>query len=273
MGFDAARPRRRWRCLAFAASAGLALLLAGQAQGTEIPTLDAVNLAGRERMLSQRATKAWLMRGQGILVTQAEEILLASIAQFEAQLEDLRAAPGDAPARAALDELATCWAAMKALLETPPSADVARALYDANEAVQSAAHQLTLASADLAPAPYAHLVNLAGRQRMLSQRMAKFFLYRSWEVNGDAADMELELSHAHFDAVLIRLEVSALLDAAARAEVAALRAAWRDYEPLLIERSALATMRANAPAVARASEEVLEKTERVVAAILDAAAR
>ncbi|MGE3772091.1 MAG: type IV pili methyl-accepting chemotaxis transducer N-terminal domain-containing protein [Gammaproteobacteria bacterium] len=204
--------------MAFAASAGLALLLAGQAQGTEIPALDAVNLAGRERMLSQRATKAWLMRGQGILVTQAEEILIASIAQFEAQLEDLRAAPGDAPARAALDELATCWAAMKALLETPPSADVARALYDANEA-------------------------------------------------------ELELSHAHFDAVLIRLEVSALLDAAARAEVAALRAAWRDYEPLLIERSALATMRANAPAVARASEEVLEKTERVVAAILDAAAR
>lgn len=273
MGSDAVRPRSRWCCVAFAALAGLAALLAGQARGAEISALEAVNLAGRERMLSQRATKAWLMRGQGILVEQAEAILGASIAQFEAQLESLRAAPGDAPTRAALDKLALRWAEMKALLETPPSAAAASALYDASEAVQSAAHQLTLASEDLAPAPYAHLLNLAGRQRMLSQRMAKFFLYRSWEVNGDAADMELELSHAHFDAVLIQLEVSKLLDERARAEVAALRAAWHVYEALLAARDAPATMRANAPAVVRASEEVLEKTERVVAAILEATTR
>ncbi|HMM76463.1 MAG TPA: type IV pili methyl-accepting chemotaxis transducer N-terminal domain-containing protein [Gammaproteobacteria bacterium] len=272
MGFDAVRPRGRWRSLVFAL-AGLTSAVPVYARDAPPSALEAVNLAGRERMLSQRATKAWLMRGQGILVEQAEAILSASIAQFEAQLDSLRAAPGDATTRAALDELALRWAEMKALLETPPSAAAASALYDANEAVQSAAHQLTLTSEDLAPAPYAHLLNLAGRQRMLSQRMAKFFLYRSWEVNGDAAGMELELSHAHFGAVLIQLEVSKLLDAQARAEVAALRAAWRDYQALLIERNAPATMRANAPAVVRASEEVLEKTERVVAAILETATR
>jgi len=269
MGFEAALRLIRWRVLLCTLTALSALGV----QSAELSPLDVVNLAGRERMLSQRATKAWLMRGQGILVDRVGPILDDSVAGFDAQLTQLRAASGDETTRATLDKLAARWATLKALLVKTPDIADATALYDANEDVQSAAHQLTLASEDLAPAPYAYLVNLAGRQRMLSQRLAKFFLYRTWQVNEDAADMELELSHAHFNAVLIQLGVSKLLDDAARAEVDALRAAWRDYEALLVEREDLATMRANAPAVAAQSEKILEQAERVVAAILATATR
>lgn len=270
MGSGPARWGGPWRLLAVIAGV---LLLVATAPAQGLSPLEAVDVAGRERMLSQRVTKAWLMRAQGLLVDEAETILDSSITHFETQLDTLRSALADAESRATLDSLVTHWQAMKLLLDAPADATTAAALYDANEAVQSAAHRLTLACEDRAPAPYASLVNLAGRQRMLSQRMAKFFLYRSGSINGDAADMELELAHAHFNAVLIRLEVSRLLDDASRTEIAALRTVWQAYEALLVERDTVDTMRANAAAVARASEEVLGRTERVVAAIMQAAQR
>ena len=230
--------------------------------------LDAVNLAGRQRMLSQRATKAYLMLGQGIAPARARALLAESIEQFDTQLAELAALPANAALDSARSSLAAHWHEMQTVLGAPPDVSGAQTLYDVNEAVQKAAHQLTLACEARAPAPYAHLLNLAGRQRMLSQRMAKFFLYRTWGVNGDAADMELELSHAHFNAVLIQLETSPLLDPAAHAAVAEVRGSWHDYEKLLGARDSLATMRGHAEALAMASETVLAACERVVTAVL-----
>ncbi|MBK8960861.1 MAG: type IV pili methyl-accepting chemotaxis transducer N-terminal domain-containing protein [Proteobacteria bacterium] len=228
---------------------------------------EAVNLAGRERMLSQRMAKAYLMRGQGIAARDAETILADSLAVFEAQLARLQAGMPNAEIARSLAALDTEWRRMKPLLVVAPTPSAAAALYDANEAVQTAAHHLTLAYERESAQPLDHLINLAGRQRMLSQRLAKFYFYRTWELSADAAAMEMHLSRAHFTSVLRQLEVSSLLGAPVKQALATLREAWAPYEALLMADAGLVSLRTNATRVAELSEQVLEATEQVVAAL------
>lgn len=229
--------------------------------------LSAMDIAGRQRMLSQRMAKGYLLLVHGVAVEEARVLLAESIERFEAQLAALKAIAQTPELRVELDALDRHWAAVKAVLVQPPSRTGAEFLYDASESLQSAAHQVTLALERGSWSPSERLVSLAGRQRMLTQRMAKFHLYRPWEVFSEAADMEMHLSRAHFTAVLLRLERSHD-SAAVRDAVQRVREAWAPYEQALFAIRDPARIRAGAPHVAALSERVLAATEGLVAAVL-----
>lgn len=114
----------------------------------------------------------------------------------------------------------------------------------------------------------ASAVNMAGRQRMLSQRMAKFYFYRTWGLYDIPADMELHLSRAHFTAVLIQIENSPLASAQIKAGVARVRREWEPYQQVLFASREPAKMRKDAARVAELSERVLAVTEELVAQIV-----
>lgn len=238
----------------------------GQAARMDIPS--AVNLAGRQRMLSQRMAKAYLMLGQGIAADEARAMLQESISQFESQLATLKGYQPTALVRKAMAGVEREWLKCRALLTAAPSKAGAIELYDANEALQQAAHSLTLAYEIVAISPHSYLVDIGGRQRMLSQRMAKFYFYRTWDLYDAPADMELHLSRAHFTAVLIRIENSLLATAAIRSSVAKIRREWKTYEQALFADRAPAGMRKNALRVAESSERVLAAVEELVALLV-----
>jgi len=248
------------------ASAGGGSAAAAPAAGLDNAT--AVNIAGRQRMLSQRMVKGYLMLGQDIAAEDARRILRESIDQFESQLAALKAYQPSPGVEQALAALETAWAQCSALLAAPPSKAGADELYDANETLQRAAHRATLAYERVTDAPLEHLVNLAGRQRMLSQRMAKFYFYRTWGVYDAPADMELHLSRAHFTAVLNQIEVSPLASPPVRERLARLRREWEPYEELLFASKRPEEMRRDAARVAALSEQVLAGIEELVGLIL-----
>ncbi|MCG3200667.1 MAG: hypothetical protein NFCOHLIN_00527 [Gammaproteobacteria bacterium] len=231
----------------------------------------AVNVAGRQRMLSQRMAKAYLMLGQNIATGDARRILDESIDQFESGLSALSAYQPTPGVKQALAALETAWSQCSAPLAAPPSKAGAYELYEVDETLQRAAHHAVLAYERVTGAPRDHLVNLIGRQRMLSQRMAKFYFYRTWEVYDAPADMELHLSHAHFTAVLNQIEVSALTSAPVRERLARLRREWEPYEELLLASKEPAGMRKDAARVAALSEEVLAGAEELVTLVLSEA--
>lgn len=234
---------------------------------TSVDPISAIDIAGRQRMLSQRMAKAYLLLAMGVAVDESRALLAASIERFEAQLAVLKAVERSAEATAALGGLERQWLATKAVLVQPPSRAGADALYDASEALQSAAHQVTLALERGPVSPAQRLVNLAGRQRMLTQRMAKFHLYRAWDAYAEAADMELHASRAHFTAVLLRIERSH--DSAAIGDaVRRVREQWVPYEQALLASRDPVRIRAGAAQMAAASERVLEATEQLVAAVI-----
>ena len=254
--------------LAFAASPSFVHAEVPAAAATKTDTASAVNLAGRQRMLSQRMVKAYLMLGQGIAADDARTILQGSINQFESQLAAQKAFQPTPSVRSAVANLESTWTKCKALLTAPPSKAGAVALYDANEALQQAAHGATLAYEDVTATPLDHLVSIAGRQRMLSQRMAKFYFYRTWALYDIPAEMELHLSRAHFTAVLIQIESSPLASAQIRAGVARVRREWEPYQQVLFASREPAKMRKDASQVAAMSERVLAVTEELVAQIV-----
>jgi hypothetical protein len=236
-----------------------------------ISTAAAVNLAGRQRMLSQRIVKAYLMAGQGIATDDARAILQESIEQFESQLAALKAFQPTPRVRSALVSLEDTWNTCRPILASPPSKAGAVALYDANEALQTAAHGATLAYEGVTLAPLDHLIGITGRQRMLLQRMAKFYFYRTWGLYDGAADMELHLSRAHFTAVLNQIESSPLASPHVKAGAARVRNAWGPYQAVLFANREPGKMRGNAPRVAELSEHVLAVTEELVAQLLEQA--
>lgn len=254
--------------LAFAASPSSVHAQASPAAATKMDTASAVNMAGRLRMLSQRMVKAYLMLGQGIAADDARTTLQGSINQFESELTALKTLQPTPMVRSALAKLEAAWPKCKALLTAAPSKAGAVELYDANEALQQAAHSATLAYEQINATPLDHLISIAGRQRMLSQRMAKFYFYRTWGLNDDAADMELHLSRAHFTAVLIQIESSQLASAQIKAGVARIRREWEPYQQLLFASREPTKMRGDAARVAELSERVLAATEELVAQLV-----
>ncbi len=251
--------------LAFAALPSFVHAEAPVSTKTQLDTASAMNMAGRQRMLSQRMVKAYLMLGQRITAGDARNILQGSMNQFESQLTTLKAYQPTPMVQSAVSNLEAEWKICKTLLIAAPSKAGATELYDANEALQQAAHSVILAYEGVARTPIEHLISIAGRQRMLSQRMAKFHFYRTWGLYDIPADMELHLSRAHFTSMLFQIERSLLASEQIKADVTQIRREWEPYQQALFANREPARMRMDAPRVAELSERVLVSTEQLVA--------
>ncbi len=196
-------PVSRRACLKMALRGGLAIgLSAGMlvpAQA-EISSLnEAINKAGRQRMLSQRMAKAWLAMGQGIDAAQAEKILLESMSLFDRQFVELKAYAPSPEIRNTYLAMEPLWSDYKsALIGKTPERGSAPDLLALDAKVLKLAHQGTTQLEHYSGRAVGKLVNMAGRQRMLSQRSAKFYLSQNWGVPVPNALQELKQARTEF---------------------------------------------------------------------------
>ncbi len=198
-------PSRRQLLLALAGLPAARLAWAAPLKAGEISLLEAINQAGRQRMLSQRMAKLYAQQLQGVRASDAKLLMGSSISVFDAQLDTLRrvAASRNASEIAqTYDKLDAGWRDYRQLISVPPSREGLQAVAALNEQVLATAHQGTLQLEKLNGSSLGKLVNLAGRQRMLSQRMSKFYFFVASGVDGIEVRKGLETSRTEFIAAM-----------------------------------------------------------------------
>jgi hypothetical protein len=188
---------QRRTLIAVAAAGGLGLALPAQAQVVDLS--DAINKAGRQRMLSQRMGKAWLALLQNVEKTSAQLALDKSMALFDRQLAELKGFAPTSDVQATYSKLEAAWSEYKAaLVGKVPARENASTVLQLDAKVLALAHQGTVQFEAALAKPVGKLVNVAGRQRMLSQRMAKFYLAATLPVDANVATTEIGKARTEF---------------------------------------------------------------------------
>jgi len=162
----------------------LLLLVLGEASANIAPapieTLsEAINQAGRQRMLTQRIVKAYAQELLEVQPLEARQQRDSAIALYDRQLRALKAYAPNTSVKDALALVSKLWESFRAASSGEVSRDGMVRLSTINDEVLRASHQVVLRLTELSSNGVGHLVNIAGRQRMLSQRIAKFYMLRS----------------------------------------------------------------------------------------------
>lgn len=225
---------------------------------------DAINKAGRQRMLSQRMAKAWLAIGQGIEAERAEKVMLDSMALFDRQLVELKAYAPMPDIRQTYVELEPVWSTYKtALIGNKPDRMAATALLDLDAKVLKLAHQGTVQLELHSGRAVGKLVNMAGRQRMLSQRTAKFYLCACWGVGPANATTELNTARTEFVRALQTLMTAPQATRAIKQELQLAQQQWIFFDHALKQLNEKSGATRRAIDVFSTSEHILQIMDKV----------
>ncbi len=174
------------------------------ADGAGLKLTDAINIAGRQRMLTQRIMKFYCMVGLGVQKEVSVKELQKSLSLFNKQLDQLKNIQGieQSLINKHLQAIQSEWQTVESLAGASPTANRAPELRFKTNALLIASHNFVQALEASKVSPASKLVNIAGRQRMLSQRIASFYMERVWRVKNKNLANELAGAISDFNFAL-----------------------------------------------------------------------
>jgi probable addiction module antidote protein len=226
---------------------------------------EAINKSGRQRMLSQQLAKCYLQIGQSIDTTRSKQIFEASLALFEQQLIELKVFAPTQDIKAVLTNLEQAWGSYKnVLVDASPNQRDAKLVLTINEDILVMAQESTDQLEKYSRTAAGKVVNLAGRQRMLSQRMAKFYQALNWGVATPDTMARLAAARREFMDSLAVLTGFSKNTPDIRSELEVGKQQWAIFDKALNSNfSSIGKKSLVASNVATLSERLLEVMDRV----------
>ncbi len=187
---------------------------------------EAVNMSGLQRMLSQRIAKSYLMIGQQVSVQDARLQREKSVALFESNLSALKEYAPTPDISAGLTKVEGVWSGYKKRVLTQPSKAEALTVIRQSDEVLALSEKVVKMIQDYSKVSSARLVNISGRQRMLSQRIGKLYLTKSWGLNYDGLNNDLQVAISEYETTLQELSGSDLNTAEIKDGLAQVKRIW-----------------------------------------------
>lgn len=186
-------------------------ILATSASAIEItsPT-HAVDIAGKQRMFTQRMLKDYAMVGMGNTFGKPGEDLKKISSNFQDHMESLASYTKSDEIKKSIEKVEALWAPLKQTLSEAPNKEKVEKLQVDLDALLKAADDTTKLFAKESGNASGETVNKAGRQRMLSQRMASLYMLKVWEVDDPQFKTKLDDAMKLFKTSLAELEKSRL---------------------------------------------------------------
>jgi len=138
---------------------------------------EAINKAGRQRMLSQRICKSYIALLMNIDTSNQQKQLAKDIVLFESQLNELRAFVSNDELKIAFEQVLKIWKNYKTTLQKQPNTEGMNMLLSNSTDLLNACHQTVLLLEKSGNrTQFSTIINTSGRQRMLSQRFMMYYL-------------------------------------------------------------------------------------------------
>lgn len=244
----------------------LALLPSARAANAPLSLSTAINRTARFRALSQRMAKAYCQSYLNVLPDQAKSVLGTAQKLFDNGFADLAKADLSADLTKQIAAIQSEVSALRNLVAKPPSKEQVALVNLQADSVLKLADDTTQSLEGTSKNASLKLVNLAGRQRMLSQRMAKNYFLLAANFSQGAIKDQLNADASAFKQAFATLKAAPISTAAIRNELELGQSQWVFFESAIARKPDAEGL----SAVATTSERLLEVMNKLTSHYDDA---
>jgi len=167
---------------------------------------DLINKAGMQRMLSQRIAKAYFYSGNNIRANETSVQMDSARETFRKNHTELKLKVEDTGVQEVLSFVEFAFTEFDGLVSQPYNKENAALVLDLSETLLETSHDVVLKLEKISTLRSDRIVNISGKQRMLAQRISKYYIaYRSG-FQDDNSVHQLENAVKEFEDALLLLK-------------------------------------------------------------------